>query len=134
MDRFSRTKQILPQYPSTKSTIAQYMYDDPKLLGPHWEQPGRNIVAGLYKDIPWPEDKSGWNQETAQRSFYTGSPDGRELIMEKTVDWAALEGKKYIFVYVNGVSYTLQPTSRRFRPFTTSRQHIPRMQTRPLVT
>lgn len=28
-----------------------FVYDDKDALGPHWQQPGRNILRGLYKDI-----------------------------------------------------------------------------------
>lgn len=29
----------------------KYAYNDPKLLGPHWEQPGRDLIKYYYKDI-----------------------------------------------------------------------------------
>lgn len=34
-----------------KDIYFKYVYDDPEYLGPHWEQPGRNILKYGFKDI-----------------------------------------------------------------------------------
>lgn len=30
---------------------SKYVYDDPKFIGPHWEQPGRNIIKNLCVEV-----------------------------------------------------------------------------------
>lgn len=42
--------------PEADEMISQFTYDDPTKLGPYWEQPGRNIVRGLLKEVVPPNE------------------------------------------------------------------------------
>lgn len=42
--------------PVADKMIMDFTYDDPTQLGPYWEQPGRNILRNLLKDVSAPTD------------------------------------------------------------------------------
>lgn len=42
--------------PAVDKAIMDFTYDDPTKLGPYWEQPGRNIVRNLLKDVNAPTE------------------------------------------------------------------------------
>jgi hypothetical protein len=101
---------VLPQFPTTRAIISKYMYEDPSLLGPHWEQPGRSIVCGLYRDIPWPSEQSVWDWASRKRIEWTGQSGEEPLILKKEVDWPAFEGEIDVsatttFAYALHVAY-----------------------------
>lgn len=45
----SKTK--LANLEQAKQLYNKYIYDDPNFVGPHWEQPGRNILKFLLQDV-----------------------------------------------------------------------------------
>jgi ubiquinone/menaquinone biosynthesis C-methylase UbiE len=42
-------------HPEVNSILEKYTYGGPGSLGPYWEEPGRSIVASLYRDIVPPD-------------------------------------------------------------------------------
>lgn len=42
-------------HPEVKTVLRKYAYGGPGTMGPYWEEPGRSIVVGLYKDIVPPD-------------------------------------------------------------------------------
>lgn len=71
--------------------------DDPAIsLGPHWEQPGRNIVDNHFDPIEMPTEKDGFRD--VKRIWYAlphhQSGEGVEnhlAILKKTTNWEGLE-------------------------------------------
>lgn len=46
---------VIVHHPEASRILSHYSYaDDPGFLGPYWEQPGRSIVEGKYRDIEPP--------------------------------------------------------------------------------
>ncbi|CAL3969886.1 hypothetical protein PZA11_007559 [Diplocarpon coronariae] len=63
---------IFVDYPAATKVLNEYCYGAEK-MGPYWEQPGRNILRSLYRDIVPP----GSEWENVQRLEYEPSLEGR---------------------------------------------------------
>jgi hypothetical protein len=72
------------------------MHHDKQKLGPHWEQPGRSIVSGLYDAIPWPQDGTGWDDAGRRRTRWTGQAGDEPLVLKRQTGWNGLEGESRV--------------------------------------
>ncbi|RDL38876.1 S-adenosyl-L-methionine-dependent methyltransferase [Venustampulla echinocandica] len=79
-------------YPKATSIMDEYCYGE-KTMGPYWEQPGRQILRDLYRDIVPPEDQ--WEDitrtEYEPRMMGKGSGIG-ELLMYRRMKLGEIEG------------------------------------------
>lgn len=79
-------------YPTATKILDHYCYG-PDTMGPYWEQPGRNILRELYKDIVPPEQD--WEDvrriEYQPKTEGKGSGDG-EVLMQKKLKLGEMEG------------------------------------------
>jgi hypothetical protein len=74
----------------------EYMYNDPSKLGPHWEQPGRDICCSLLEKLPWPANPEGWAWNSRQRVKWDGDQEGSKFVLKRDVTWEQLEGIYHI--------------------------------------
>jgi len=82
----------LVNYPKATTILDHYCYDS-DTMGPFWEQPGRNILRDLYRDITPPP--SDW--ESVKRIEYQPSTSGPrsgtgECLMHSTMKLGEMEG------------------------------------------
>lgn len=79
-------------YPKATKVLDEYCYGE-QFMGPFWEQPGRNILRDLYKDIVPPE--KDWVD--VERVLYEPDTKGKgsgkgEVLMEKKLKLGEMEG------------------------------------------
>lgn len=81
-------------YPRATKVLDEYCYGEEK-MGPCWEQPGRDILRNLYRDIVPPEAE--W--EAVKRVTYEPSSEGKgkgqgmgEVLMQKRLMLGEVEG------------------------------------------
>lgn len=82
----------LVDYPKATSIMDEYCYGE-RTMGPYWEQPGRQILRGLYRDIVIPE--SQWTD--VERTEYEPGTKGKgsgtgELLMYRRMKLGEMEG------------------------------------------
>ncbi len=88
-------ENVFVKYPRTTQVLNHYLYDpDVDFMGPHWEQPGRNILRDLFRAIVPPETYF----EDVQRREYepkiqdSETVDQGERVMYKTMNLGEMEG------------------------------------------
>lgn len=85
---------FLVDYPRATAVTQHYCYgEDQDTMGAYWEQPGRQILRDLYKDINVPEDLFG----DIQRITYEPQTKGRrtgegECLMSRQLKLGELDG------------------------------------------
>ncbi|KZS90139.1 hypothetical protein SISNIDRAFT_458050 [Sistotremastrum niveocremeum HHB9708] len=83
------------KYPSLTPMIREYAQGkDPKTsLGPHWQQPGRQILDNHLFDIPQPPESKfkDWQHIKFTGSYYPKIADARPVILKRTLTWEGLE-------------------------------------------
>jgi len=81
-------------YPTATSILDEFCYGEGKeTMGPYWEQPGRNILRELYREIVPP--KADWEQ--VQRIEYQPKCEGKasgdgEVLMRGRMKLGEMEG------------------------------------------
>ncbi|EGV66473.1 S-adenosylmethionine-dependent methyltransferase [Yamadazyma tenuis] len=86
-----------------KKIYFKYAYDDPNLMGPHWEQPGRNVIKNCYVDVNKHIPKEAFTDVTIDSYYpsvdaYVPPSDDKNLVLVKPgVGIKAME--KYFSTY-----------------------------------
>lgn len=71
-----------------KDLYFKYCYNDPNLMGPYWEQPGRNVIKNGYKDINCHIPEQLFTEVTVNQYFpqfesYTPPSEQNDLALVK---------------------------------------------------
>ncbi|KAG7195007.1 uncharacterized protein KQ657_004119 [Scheffersomyces spartinae] len=75
-------------FSAAKAIYCKYVYDDPKYMGPHWEQPGRSIVQNGYREIDSKIPRELFTGTTVQAfepATAKSVPSSKDLVLEKTI-------------------------------------------------
>jgi len=85
----------LSKYPALTPLIREYAQgsDPSESLGPHWQQPGRNIIDNHFFDIPPPPETEfeDWEHAKSTGYHYPEIADAKPVILKKTLTWEGLE-------------------------------------------
>jgi len=83
---------IFVDYPRASQVLLDYCYGEDK-MGPYWEQPGRDIVRGKYRDIVPPESEWGDVKRVEYEPGMEGKGSGMgECLMRRTGRLGEMEG------------------------------------------
>jgi SAM-dependent methyltransferase len=92
-------------YPAASKILDNYCYGEGEgLMGQYWEQPGRNILRGRYRDIVPPEDLFTDVERLEYEPGLNGPDSGTlgDKVMYKTLKLGEMEGYARTFsAYVN---------------------------------